>query len=110
MPFKGGDQGEGGAPLGQMPSGRIVVKYCSKKYYVGKFCQVCQRGKGMTTNASLYLSLLFSESPLELHQYGLHSWASIMIVINRFSKIAHFIPYPKTVDASHIAHIFFKEI
>ena len=24
MPFKGGDQGEGGAPLGQMPSGLFL--------------------------------------------------------------------------------------
>jgi len=35
---------------------------------------------------------------------------SVMVVVEMFTKLAHFVAYHKADDASHVADLFFKEI
>lgn len=87
------------------------------KKYVEQ-CIVCQKAKGTSSNAGLY-------QPLPIHKrlwecsnmdfivdfpktkIGLDS---IFVIVDRFSKMSHFVPCKTTHNASYIAQLFFKEV
>jgi len=81
-------------------------------------CTVCQLAKSHVLPHGLYSPLPVPSAPWEdvsldfitgLPSTQRHKDA-IMVVVDRFSRMAHFVPCHTTHDATQIANLYFKEI
>ena len=96
--------------------------YCPRmRTYVKNFfnrCRIFHHTKGKRQNTGLYQlfpiperswDAISMDSVLGLSRTQ-RGCDSIFVVFFRFSKMAHFIPFHKTSDATHIGNLFFKEV
>ncbi|XP_048227841.1 uncharacterized protein LOC125369454 [Ricinus communis] len=88
-----------------------VMRFCAN-------CIVCKHAKSKLQPHGLYMPLPISSSPwvdismdfiLRLPRTR-HEHDNIFVVVDRFSKMAHFIACKKTNDTQHIADLFFREV
>jgi hypothetical protein len=87
------------------------------KKFVNNY-KICQYAKGKKKNIGLYQPFPIPESPWDaicmdfvlVFPRTQRGSDSIFLVVERFLKMAHFIPCQKTNDEMHVANLFSKEV
>ncbi|KAL4283329.1 hypothetical protein GQ457_16G018650 [Hibiscus cannabinus] len=90
---------------------RDVERYCER-------CVTCKKAKSKVQPHGMYLPLPIHDSPwtdismdFVLGLPGTRNGRdSVFVVVDRFSKMAHFIPCHKTDDVVNVANLFFRDI
>ncbi|TYK26105.1 F15O4.13 [Cucumis melo var. makuwa] len=120
-------EAHGGGLMGHFGEFKTYSILCEHFYWlkmrkdvnkVCKQCFKCKEAKSKTQPHGLYTPLDVPNEPwvdismdfvLGLPKTRRHH-DSIFVVVDRFSKMAHFIPCNKTDDATNIANLFFREV
>ncbi|GJX75097.1 RNA-directed DNA polymerase [Tanacetum coccineum] len=96
--------------------------YCPKmERYVNRLLERCRTShiaKTHSSNAGLYTLFVCFGCSMGRCQFGFclglprtqRAKYSVMVVVDQFSKMAHFVPCSKTFDASLVARLYFAEI
>ena len=87
-------------------------------YTVVDWCWIFQLNKGTKQQVELYMSLPIPDKPWQhismdfVLRFPKKFWQhdSIMVVVNHFSKMVHFIPCHKAYNASKVAEFFLQEV
>jgi hypothetical protein len=116
-----------GGLVGQFGHDKTFVQLYSSYYWPSmkadvknfvNICKILQHAIGKIQNIGLYQLFPIPDRPWDAisidFMLGLprtqRGCDSIFFLVDRFSKMAHFIPCQKTSDATHIANMFFKEV